>query len=131
MSRPRSVNVVPKSGTNEQSFTPRLREYFPETLLWQSELTTDKQGRDHLEFKLADNITTWKLSVIGANENGEVGTAQTEIRAFQPFFAELDPPRVLTEGDRISLPVVLRNYLERKQTSLAVNIRADVVPVRS
>ena len=69
--------------------------------------------------------------MIGANENGEVGTAQTEIRAFQPFFAELDPPRVLTEGDRISLPVVLRNYLERKQTSLAVNIRADVVPVWS
>ena len=113
---PRSVNVVTKSGTNEPFFTPRLREYFPETLLWQPELTTDKQGRAHLDFKLADNITTWKLSVIGSNENGEVGTAQTEIRAFQPFFAELDPPRVLTEGDRISLPVVLRNYLERKQT---------------
>src|SRR6185295_263443 len=47
--------------------------------------------------------------------DGELGTAETEIRAFQPFFAELDPPRVLTEGDRISLPVVLRNYLERKQ----------------
>src|SRR6185369_17676769 len=100
---------------NEPFFTPRLREYFPETLLWQPELTTDKQGRAHLDFKLADNITTWKLSVIGSNENGEVGTAQTEIRAFQPFFAELDPPRILTEGDRISLPVVLRNYLERKQ----------------
>jgi len=118
------VNIVTKSGTNEQSFTPRLREYFPETLLWQPELTTDKQGRAHLNFKLADNITTWKLSVIGSNENGEVGTAQTEIRAFQPFFAELDPPRVLTEGDRISLPVVLRNYLDHKQ-SVALEIQPE------
>src|SRR6185503_18233062 len=112
---PRSVNVVTKSGSVEDIFTPRLREYFPETLLWQPELTTDKQGRAHLNFKLADNITTWKMSVIGSNENGEVGTAETEIRAFQPFFAELDPPRVLTQGDRISLPIVLRNYLDHKQ----------------
>jgi uncharacterized protein YfaS (alpha-2-macroglobulin family) len=111
----RSAKPVTKSGDSQQSFTPRLREYFPETLLWQPELTTDKQGRAHLRFKLADNITTWKMSVFGSNENGEVGTAETEIRAFQPFFAELDPPRVLTQGDRISLPVVLRNYLDHKQ----------------
>jgi len=99
-----------------QLFTPRLREYFPETLLWNPELTTDKKGRAQLDFKLADNITTWKMSVIGSTADGEIGTAETEIRSFQPFFAELDPPRVLTEGDRISLPVVLRNYLERKQS---------------
>lgn len=96
--------------------TPRIRGFFPETLLWQPELTTDKQGRAQLDFKLADNITTWKMSVIGSTEEGEIGTAETEIRAFQPFFAELDPPRVLTQGDRVSLPVVLRNYLDKKQT---------------
>jgi len=56
------------------------------------------------------------MAVIGSTEDGEIGTAETEIRAFQPFFAELDPPRVLTQGDRISLPVVLRNYLDRNQT---------------
>jgi hypothetical protein len=115
----RRVNVIIKSGTHPETFTPRRREYFPETLLWQPELTTDSHGRARLEFKLADNITTWKVSVIGSNESGEVGTAETEIRAFQPFLAEIDPPRVLTEGDRISLPVVLRNHLDHKQ---AVNL---------
>jgi hypothetical protein len=98
-----------------QLSTPRVRGHFPETLLWQPELTTDKTGRAQLDFKLADNITTWKLSVIGSTADGELGVAETDIRAFQPFFADLDPPRVLTEGDRISLPVVLRNYLDRKQ----------------
>src|SRR5262249_24147131 len=34
------VSVVTKSGTNEDNSTPRLREYFPETLLWQPELIT-------------------------------------------------------------------------------------------
>jgi len=103
-------------GAAAQLSTPRLREYFPETLVWQPALETDKQGRAQLKFKLADNITTWKLSVIGSTETGELGTAEAEIKSFQPFFIEHDPPRILTEGDQISLPVVLRNYLERPQT---------------
>ena len=102
-------------GLAPQLSTPRLREYFPETLVWQPSLETDKQGRAQLKFKLADNITTWKMSVIGSTEDGEIGTAETEIKSFQPFFVEHDPPRVLTEGDQISLPVVLRNYLESPQ----------------
>ncbi|HEV8367009.1 MAG TPA: alpha-2-macroglobulin family protein, partial [Pyrinomonadaceae bacterium] len=104
------------AAAKQQLSTPRVREYFPETLLWQPHLTTDKKGRAQLDFKLADNITTWRMSVIGSTEDGEIGTAETEIRAFQPFFAELDPPRILTEGDRISLPVVLRNYLDKRQS---------------
>ena len=55
------------------------------------------------------------MSVIGSTEDGELGIAETEFKAFQPFFVEHDPPRILTEGDQISLPVVLRNYLEREQ----------------
>src|SRR5205807_3752439 len=104
-------------GPNSQVIsTPRLREYFPETLVWQPSLETDKQGRAQLNFKLADNITTWKMSVIGSTEDGQIGTVEKEIKAFQPFFVEHDPPRILTEGDEISLPVVVRNYLDRAQT---------------
>jgi hypothetical protein len=112
------VNVITKSGTSDRSVetsTPRLREYFPETLVWQPSLETDAQGRAELRFKLADNITTWKLNVIGSTTSGEIGIAEKEIRAFQPFFVEHDPPRVLTVGDEIQLPVVLRNYLDKPQ----------------
>jgi hypothetical protein len=104
------------NSSDTQLSTPRLREYFPETLLWQPSIETDKLGNARINFKLADNITTWKMSVIGSTENGEIGTAEAEIKVFQPFFVELDPPRVLTEGDQISLPAVVRNYLERAQT---------------
>lgn len=96
-----------------QAATPRLREYFPETLVWKPEIVTDKKGRATLEFPSADNITTWKLSAVASTINGEIGVADKEIRAFQPFFVEHDPPRYLTVGDEISLPVVLRNYLEK------------------
>jgi len=119
VSEVKKISLTVKNGSaapKQLLSTPRIRGFFPETLLWQPELTTDKQGRAQLDFKLADNITTWKMAVIGSTEDGEIGTAVTEIRAFQPFFAELDPPRVLTQGDRISLPVVLRNYLDKNQT---------------
>ncbi|HVF42300.1 MAG TPA: alpha-2-macroglobulin family protein, partial [Pyrinomonadaceae bacterium] len=95
--------------------TPRLREFFPETLVWQPAVETDREGRAEVRFKLADNITTWKMSVIASTEDGRVGTYEKEFISSQPFFVEHDPPRVLTEGDRVSLPVVLRNYLERAQ----------------
>ncbi len=117
------LNLVTKSGLSlervnvrAQIATPRLREYFPETLLWQPEIETDSQGRAQIKFKLADNITTWKMAVVASTLDGQVATLEREIRAFQPFFIDHDPPRSLTEGDEIALPVVLRNYLDRAQT---------------
>jgi len=110
------MKVAPGVATGSPLSTPRLREYFPETLVWQPSLETDKAGRAQLNFKLADNITTWKMSVIGSTEDGQIGTVEREIKAFQPFFVEHDPPRILTEGDEISLPVVVRNYLAKPQT---------------
>ena len=108
--------VDPRAARSKQQVaTPRLREYFPETLVWQPALETDRLGRAQINFKLADNITTWKMAVFGSTEDGQIGSVEKEIKAFQPFFVEHDPPRVLTEGDEISLPVVVRNYLERSQ----------------
>src|SRR2546430_17101877 len=58
---------------------------------------------------------TRRNEIIGSTTSGEIGIVEKEIRAFQPFFVEHDPPRILTEGDEIQLPVVLRNYLDKPQ----------------
>ena len=104
--------------------TPRLREYFPETLVWQPEIVTDQNGRASLDFKLADSLTTWKMAVIGSTVDGEVGVSELEIKTFQPFFAELEPPKILTENDRIQLPVTLRNYTDKPQSVTATMDKA-------
>ncbi|MBS1796180.1 MAG: carboxypeptidase regulatory-like domain-containing protein [Acidobacteria bacterium] len=103
--------LVPLKGNS----TPRLRQYFPETLVWSPEILTDKNGRAELKFKMADNITTWKLYTIASTKNGKIGVTEKEVAAFQPFFADLEPPRFLTDGDEIRLPVTIRNYTEQKQ----------------
>jgi hypothetical protein len=124
--------AVTKSGfragsteVKEKTFTPRLRQFFPETLYWAPSLLTDANGRAKLSFKLADNITTWKMSVVASTKNGEIGATDTEIKAFQPFFVDHEPPKVLTIGDRIDLPVTIRNYLPNQQQ---VNVEMKGAP---
>jgi uncharacterized protein YfaS (alpha-2-macroglobulin family) len=94
----------------------RVREFFPETLLWRPELITDDQGRATLEVPLADSITTWRLTASAVTADGQLGGAQTGIKVFQPFFVDLDLPVALTRGDEVAVPVVVYNYLDRPQT---------------
>jgi len=93
--------------------TPRLRQDFPETLVWQPALVTDSRGNADLKFHVADSITTWRMAVIASTEDGLIGSATADLRAFQPFFVEHQPPPSLTIGDEIETPVVVRNYQER------------------
>jgi hypothetical protein len=98
-----------------QVATPPLRRYYTETAYWVPELDTDSTGEARVKFKLADNITTWKMSVIASTKDGRVAVLDKRIRAFQPFFVDHDPPKVLTVGDEVFLPVVIRNYLGESQ----------------
>ncbi len=108
-----------------QNSTPRLREYFPETLVWQPEVLTDKNGKTEVRFRMADTITTWKMYAIASTKNGRIGVTGKEVAAFQPFFVDLDPPKFLTAGDEIHLPSQLRNYTEKKQRVYVTMAQAD------
>ncbi len=95
--------------------TPRLRQWFPETLYWRPELITDDAGRAEIEIPLADSITTWRLSASAVTAGGRLGGGEAAIRVFQPFFVDLDLPVALTRGDEVAVPVVAYNYLDRPQ----------------
>ncbi|HUF05576.1 MAG TPA: alpha-2-macroglobulin family protein [Aridibacter sp.] len=112
-------------GTGVQMQTPRLREYFPETLVWAPEVITDEQGKAELKFRMADNITTWKMYTVASTKNGKIGVSENEVTAFQPFFADLEPPKFLTTGDEIHLPVQIRNYTPDAQPVNVTMDRAD------
>ena len=95
---------------------PRLRQWFPETLLWRPELITDDNGVVNIDVDLADSITTWRLSASAVSANGELGAIQSAVRVFQPFFVDLNLPVALTRGDEVTVPVAVYNYLDRPQT---------------
>ena len=97
------------------SAPPRIRRFFPETLLWQPELITDEQGRAQLEVPLADSITTWRLAMSAVSKRGELGAATAPLRVFQDFFVDIDFPVALTQHDLVSVPVAVYNYLDVPQ----------------
>jgi len=105
----------PTKEREEQAQKPRLRSWFPETLLWRPELITNAQGHARLEMDLADSITNWKMSSSAVSLNGAMGQLTTDITVFQPFFVDVNLPVALTRGDEISLPVVIHNYLKEEQ----------------
>jgi len=91
-----------------------VRSYFPETLYINPEIITDRNGNAELSIPLADNITTWRMSMIASTQRGALGTAASSVKVFQDFFVDLDLPVVLTQGDQVSVPVAIYNYTDAK-----------------
>jgi hypothetical protein len=105
-----------KSKDGAASGSPRIREYFPETLYWNPQIVTDDRGRAVLRFPGADSITTWRMAASAVSRDGRLGSADAPIRVFQPFFVDLDLPLALTQGDEVWIPVAVYNYLEVPQS---------------
>jgi uncharacterized protein YfaS (alpha-2-macroglobulin family) len=94
---------------------PRLRQYFPETLYWAPQVTTDEDGFVSLDIPMADSITTWRLTALASSQDGRLGYTTYGMRVFQDFFVDIDLPVSLTRGDEISVPVGVFNYLSEAQ----------------
>jgi Alpha-2-macroglobulin family/MG2 domain/Alpha-2-macroglobulin bait region domain len=101
----------------------RVREYFPETLLWRPALITDDRGRADLPLTFADSITTWRLTASASSRGGALGGVTAPLRVFQDFFVDLDLPVSLTQNDEVAFPVAVYNYLKEPQT-----VRLDLQP---
>jgi uncharacterized protein YfaS (alpha-2-macroglobulin family) len=106
-------NGTSNTGSGEP---PRLRQFFPETMLWIPDAVTETDGTLHLDFPVADSITTWRMTALASTQDGRLGSATGSLRVFQDFFIDLDLPLALTVGDEISIPVGVFNYLESGQT---------------
>jgi hypothetical protein len=104
------------SGPGAAAAPTRLREYFPETMLWHPSLITDDQGRAVLPVTFADSITTWRLTASGSSRFGALGGVSAPLRVFQDFFVDLDLPVSLTQNDEVAFPVAVYNYLKTPQT---------------
>ncbi len=111
-----SIAAADSAGIGPNGEPPRVRQWFPETLLWRPELITDENGRADMNIDLADSITTWRLSSSAVSSAGQLGGGQQAIRVFQPFFVDLNLPVALTRGDEIAIPAVVYNYLDKPLT---------------
>ena len=103
-----------KGADREETADVHVRSYFPETLYINPAIITDRNGMAEISVPLADNITTWRMSMIASTQRGTLGTATSSLKVFQDFFVDLDLPVVLTQGDQVSLPVAIYNYTDAR-----------------
>ena len=107
----------PGSGSAGGGAQPvRIRQYFPETLLFEPALITNGKGQAQLTFPMADSITTWRMTMMGNSAAGQLGSGTSPIRVFQDFFVDIDFPVALTQNDMVWVPVAVYNYLKTDQT---------------
>ncbi|MCK5213510.1 MAG: alpha-2-macroglobulin, partial [Dehalococcoidia bacterium] len=92
----------------------RVRQYFPETWLWE-DIETDSSGNASLDVTVPDTITTWMLRAVGVSKNSGLGIAEAELRAFQPFFLKIDLPYAAIRGEEFPVSVAIYNYLDAEQ----------------
>jgi hypothetical protein len=88
----------------------RVRSYFPEALYINPEIITDANGAASIVIPIADSITTWRMAMFASTARGALGSGTSKLKVFQDFFADLDLPVTLTQGDRVSIPVAVYNY---------------------
>ncbi len=108
------ANIATMDADEKETADVHVRSYFPETLYINPEIITDRNGMAEISVPLADNITTWRMSMIASTERGRLGTTTSSLKVFQDFFVDLDLPVVLTHGDQVSLPVAIYNYTDAK-----------------
>ncbi len=92
----------------------RVRQYFPETWLWQ-EVTTNALGRGSLSVTAPDSITTWMLRAVALSKSKGLGITEDELRVFQPFFLSIDLPYSAIRGEEFPVRIAVYNYLNKSQ----------------
>ncbi|MGA9670572.1 MAG: MG2 domain-containing protein [Terracidiphilus sp.] len=103
---------------------PHVRSYFPEALYINPEILTDGNGNATITIPIADSITTWRMGMLASTQSGALGSASSSLKVFQDFFADIDLPVTLTQGDRVSIPVAVYNY-SGKSGQVSLKLQPD------
>jgi hypothetical protein len=104
----------------------RVRDYFPETLLWAPDVITDDHGHATVRVPFADSITTWRFALSAVSRAGQLGSASVPLVVKQDFFVDATLPPVLTQGDEIAVPVTVFSYTNGTQ-DVALELEGDGV----
>jgi len=85
-----------------------LRKYFPDTLLWEPNLSTSEEGKVEVDFVAPHSLTRWRVEV-KAHREEFFGEAQEYFTTYKPFALGVELPSFLVEGDTLKSKVTLWN----------------------
>jgi len=88
-----------------------VRTNFNPLALFAPNVRTDANGRATVEYTLPDNLTRYRVMVVGATEK-QFGSAEQNITARLPLMVRPSAPRFLNFGDIFEFPIVIQNQTD-------------------
>lgn len=107
----------------ERVAEPKIRKAFPDTLYWLADLKTGADGRAQVQVNFPDALTMWRATARGITTDTKVGSAVHKTIVRKNVVLTLAAPRFFTEGDEITIPAIVRNYLPSEK-SVRVSLEA-------
>lgn len=109
---------------NESTYAePTIRREFKDTAFWQPDVVTGGDGKATINFKLPDNLTTWRATARAVTTDTRVGSAVQKTIARKDVIMRLEMPRFLTEGDTVTISGVVHNFLKSdKSTKISLDL---------
>jgi len=100
-----------------------LRGNFQLTAYWNPSVETDTDGKARIRFNLPDNLTTFKIMVVGQTLESQFGNGETSFKVSKPLLLKPAFPRFARVGDEFKGGVVVHNY---SASTGEVNVQCDV-----
>jgi alpha-2-macroglobulin len=117
--RPQLAQVKPGNDVVQ----PRVRKAFPDTAYWSPSIHTDATGHAHVTLTFPDSLTTWRSTVHAITLDSRAGSAINRVLVRKNIIVRMGTPRFLRQGDEVTIPVIVHNYLDQaKQVQLSLDI---------
>ncbi len=100
------AKVFPK-----KKYTPSdtIRNDFASTVYWNGNVETDRSGKAKVEFVTNDLISSFRTTLEGFGSGGSIGRTEYSFTTNQPFSMDVKIPTKMVSGDKMMIPVFLKN----------------------
>jgi uncharacterized protein YfaS (alpha-2-macroglobulin family) len=111
--------TIGDGGEEAVSNVKNVRKEFRTLAYWQGSLKTDADGKVKFEFIAPDNLTTYRIVVIGQTKANQFGGDATQtVKISKPLLIDLALPRFLRSGDEVELRAVVRqNFADNDEVT--------------
>ncbi len=106
-----NVESVQSGVVDEEYKTPDVRSNFVDALIWKAHIVTDNNGKAKVNFKIPDNLTTWRTTVRGITKLTEVGQKTDKFISRKDLLVRMETPRFFRQDDVLIISTNVHNYL--------------------
>ena len=94
-----------------------VRTNFVDALIWKAHVVTDETGKAKVEFKIPDNLTTWRTTVRGITKQTDVGQKVNKFISRKDLLVRMETPRFFRQDDEVVISTIVHNYLSSAKTT--------------